>query len=298
MIGDWQARLSVIVPAYNEVAGIARTLGELRRAIPDAEIIVVDDGSTDNTAEIASTCPGVRILRHAFNAGYGAALKTGMQAATREYLAWFDADNQHGVDDLVGMVERLHKDRLVAVIGTRRPQYAMQVRSVGKWVIWMLAWVLKIQGVGDLNCGLRVFRRRWILRYVSLLPDGFSASLTTTTIMLERRYPIAFHPVTARPRLGQSKVRLVDGFAALALVLRMIMLFAPLRIFLRAGLLLAIAGATYGLAMALTRFQGIPAGAVLVTATGFMLCVLGLIADQLSQMRLERLGGTAIIDDE
>lgn len=283
------ARVSIVVAAYNEEAGIDVTLRGLTAVAPGAEIIVVDDGSTDATAARVAAFPGVRLVRHEFNRGQTAALKIGMGMATRHLIAWFDADNEHRVEDLVAMVRRIDRERLAAVIGQRAEFNSPPVRTVGKWLIRMLAASLKFRAGPDLNCGLRVFRRDVIAAYLSLLPDRYSASLSSTLILVERRYPIAFHPVTLNPRLGTSKVVLADGIEAMNQVLRLIMLFAPLRIFLRAGLALIGIGSVYGLAVALTAGRGLPTTSALVVLAGLMLCLLGFIADQISQMRLGQL---------
>lgn len=282
-------RLSIIVPAYDEANGVAPTLRALRAAFPAAEILVVDDGSADGTAERAASVEGVRVLRHGYNRGYGAALKTGMRRARGELLAWFDADGEHGVSDLGAMVERLEREGLEAVLGQRPTGGGPTIRSVGKFLIRQLARSLGVRAGEDLNCGLRVFRRRAILPYLSILPDGFSASLTSTMVLLARRLPMRFQPITQRPRVGTSKVRVADGFASLLLVLRTVALFAPLRIFFSPGLVLLAAGFVYGVATAVVLGRGIPTAALLLANTGMMLCVLGLVADQVSQLRLERL---------
>jgi len=281
--------LAVVIPAYDEEQGVRATLINLRSALPDAEVIVVDDGSSDGTAAAAMSVPGVRVVRHAYNAGYGASIKTGVALATRQYVAWFDADGEHRVDDLVAMVDRMRRERLAAILGHRRLRQSPALRIAGKLVILALARSLDVSQGSDLNCGLRVFRRDVISHYLPLLPDGFSASLTSTTIMIERNYPMAFHPITMGARVGTSKVRMRDGFGTLMLVLRIVMLFAPLRIFLRLGVNVAAAGLIYGLAISLIRGQGFPAAAVLGVVVGFLLCMLGLIADQISQLRMERL---------
>jgi glycosyltransferase involved in cell wall biosynthesis len=281
--------LAVVIPAYDEERGVKATLLNLLAALPDAEVIVVDDGSRDGTGTAALSVPGVRVVRHAYNAGYGASIKTGVGLATREYVAWFDADGEHRVEDLIAIVDRLRRERLAAVLGHRHLRQGPLLRIAGKAVILALAHSLDVRQGWDLNCGLRVFRRDVIVNYLPLLPDGFSASLTSTTIMIERNYPMAFHPVTVGARVGTSKVRIRDGFGTLMLVLRIVMLFAPLRIFLRLGVNVAVVGFLYGLVISMMRRQGFPTAAVLAVVVGFLLCMLGLIADQISQLRMERL---------
>ena len=286
---EWQALLTVIIPAYNEVEGLPITLRALRQRLPAATIIVVDDASSDGTAEVAAAVQGVRVVSHSYNCGYGGGLKTGMVLAQSEYVAWFDADGEHRIEDLVAMVATLHRDRLIAVIGQRTTGSSTKLRAVGKWLIRMLVKSLDVRAGSDLNCGLRVYRRDVICRYLYVLPDGYSASLTSLMIMLERRYPIAFYPVQTRPRIGVSKVKLMDGVSTMALVVRMVMLFAPLRIFMRGGGLLFSVSCLYSTLVALARGGGIPVGGSLGVMAGALCIAVGLIADQISQLRLIQL---------
>ena len=280
--------LSVVVPAFDEAGGIGRVIDALRAAFPDSEIVVVDDGSTDGTGAIAASRGGVRVLAHDFNRGYGASLRTGMAATSRPLIAWFDSDGEHRVEDLRAMVARLQRDKLAAVIGSRGAG-GPAVRRTGKWMIRLLARVFGFGAETDLNCGLRVFRRDVVMPYLSLLPNRFSASLTTTLTLIERGYPIAFHPIVIEPRVGTSKVALGDGFAAIALVLRMLMLFAPLRLFLPSGAALVVLGTIYGLAISVIDGTGFPVAGLLAILVGLNIGMLGLIADQISQMRLARI---------
>lgn len=291
-------RLSVVIPAYNEEGGIGRTLEGLRAALPGCEVIVVDDGSTDRTLERAVAVPGVRVLKHRFNRGYGGALKTGMRASSRPYVAWFDADNEHRVEDLERMVARIQSESLAAVIGRRPKAGPSVVRNYGKLAIRMLARSLGVHLGKDLNCGLRVFRSSVILRYLSLLPDSFSASMTSTMVLIEERYPFAFEGIEVEERIGTSKVKLGDGFSTMALVLRMVMLFAPLRIFLSFGSLFLLSGTAYGIGRALLSGRGLPVAALLLIVTGVLLVMFGLVADQISRMRLTQIGGPAPDDYE
>ncbi len=281
-------KLSIVIPAYNEEEGIVETLKQLISSFPDSEIIVVDDGSTDSTVEYVTNFETVNLIKHEFNRGYGSAIKTGMQSATRDYIAWFDADNEHNAENLKNMVEILESKKLVAVLG-QRDRSINKIRGFGKFIIRLLAWSLDVKTGVDLNCGLRVFRREIILRYLCLLPDKYSASMTSTIIMIERKYPFIFHPITINQRLGESKVALSDGFEALILVLRAITLFSPIRVFLRLSILLLSVGIVYGLIKALITGLGFSVLSAILIMAGLIIGVLGLIADQISQMRLTNL---------
>ena len=280
------ASLSVVIPAFNEEGGIGVTLADLTARLPEAEIVVVDDGSSDRTAEEAARFPSVVLVQHPFNRGYGAALKTGMTVASREFVAWFDADNEHRVEDLIAMAHRIGSERIAAIIAQRNRPAPSPLRSWGKAVIRMLARSLSAQAGKDINCGLRIFRRDVIRRYLPLLPNSFSASITSTIIMLERGYPVGFQPIELNKRIGSSKVKIADGFLALMIVLRIIMLFAPMRIFLRTGLIVFAVGAVYSLVYALAFRQGIPTAGLGLMLGAALMVFFGLIADQISQMRL------------
>ncbi len=292
MISSKYSELSIIVPAYNEENGVELVIKKLSENLPDAEIIIINDGSTDNTESkainVAKNCTNVHIYTHVFNRGYGAALKSGMEKSTGKYIAWFDSDNEHKVEDLVGMYDKIKNKNLACVISRRTNKSASIVKGIGKWLIRMLGRVLHFNAGSDLNSGLRIFRRDVVINYLDLLPERFSASMTTTFLMIERGYPTEFYSITLSPRIGTSKVKIKDGFLALNKVLHLIMLLAPMRIFFQTGVIIFSIGLSYSLYEAFTKSSGFPvAGAVLIFG-GFLLAVMGLIADQISGMRLSK----------
>ena len=286
---DISSQISIIIPAFNEQNGIAETLSGLIKEFPAAEIIVVNDGSNDETENAILKFEQVICLNHDFNRGYGSALKTGMRYANRNFIAWFDADNEHKPGELKSMLKKLSSSKNVAIIASRNTPSVSNLRGYGKFAIRIVARVLGVKLGRDVNCGLRVFKSSIIKPYLDLLPSGFSASVTSTMILVERGYPFEFYSVKLNPRIGESKVTVSDGFTTLTLVLRMVTLFAPLRIFFRGGVVLIIGGIIYGLILALNLGRGVPPAAVLTTLSGVLLCILGLIADQISQMRLNQL---------
>jgi glycosyltransferase involved in cell wall biosynthesis len=285
--------VSVVVPAFCEELGIASALEQLCTHLPGCEIIVVDDASTDATAARAAEHPDVIILQHPFNQGYGSALVSGMLSATRDYVAWFDPDNEHKALDLAAMVHIIRTEKLAAVIAQRRSPSASHFRAFGKLLIRLCGRIFRIEAGSDLNCGLRVFRRDVITRYLSILPERFSASLTTTILMLERGYPIRLFSIEAGQRIGQSKVQLRDGFQALYKVLHLVMLFAPMRIFFPTGVVLGAVGLIYGLLEAWAQREGFPTAALLLVVLGGLLVALGLVADQISHIRLAGFRGAS-----
>jgi hypothetical protein len=184
------------------------------------------------------------------------------------------------------MAQRIATEPIAAIIAQRGTPGPSPLRTWGKAVIRSLARSLSSEAGKDINCGLRIFRRDVINRYLPLLPNSFSASITSTIIMLERGYPVAFQPVELNRRLGSSKVKMSDGFLALMIVLRIIMLFAPMRIFLRTGVILFAVGAAYSLLYAAVLGRGVPTAGLGMMLGAALMVFFGLVADQISQMRL------------
>ncbi len=291
--------LTVVIPAYNEAEGIKRTLDELHDACPDADILVVDDGSTDNTAEIAQSVFGVRVVSHVANRGYGASLKTGVRMSTREYIAWYDADGQHRPGDLYNVVKPVMERQCDAVIGVRGKDSAQQKnRRLGKKVLHIVTRVVSGFPIPDVNSGLRCFRRDIISRYLHLLPDGFSASTTSTLMLLKRGYRVGYEPIRALPRVGTSTVRVFsDGMRTLQLIMRIIVLFEAFKVFSLLGVGMILPGIIYGTAVALMRGQGFPTLAGTLVISGILTFFMGIIADQVVELRKERFeAGVAPID--
>jgi glycosyltransferase involved in cell wall biosynthesis len=292
--------LTIVIPAFNEEAGIAGTLRSIAEEprLAGARVIVVDDGSTDATGAVAAEY-GAEVIRNWVNLGYGASLKRGVRAARRKLVAWFDADGQHSAADLADMVERLTREQAHAVIGARAPgSHVVRNRKLGKRVILMAAQAAAGRTIPDVNCGLRVFRRNVLVRYLDVLPDGFSASTTSTVLFLKRSYHVVFHAIRAHERVGKSTVRQVrDGLRTLHTITRLVLLFNALRTFSAVAGGIIAAGLLYGLAITLVRGAGFPVFAALLILLGVQVFCLGLVCDQLSALRLEHLGA-AQWDDE
>ena len=283
-------QVSIVVPAYNEEDAIETTLLQLRSAVPDADIIVVDDGSTDATAERARAVPGVTVTSSERNRGYGASLKLGMRACTRPYVAWYDADGQHRPADLKAVVRRAIEQRLDMVIGTRgHDSDRVKDRVVGKVVLNAAARVISGEHIPDLNSGLRCFRRDVIVRYLHLLPDGFSASSTSTLMLLKRHYRVGYVPIVTNSRIGKSTVRVVrDGLRTLQVVLRIVVLFEAFKVFTTLGLALLVPALVYGLVIALIRGEGFPTLAGTAAIAGLLTFYMAILADQVVELRKER----------
>jgi glycosyltransferase involved in cell wall biosynthesis len=282
--------VTIVIPAHNEEGAIGDVLRSLLAQLPPtvAEVILVNDGSSDRTQEIAEAA-GVRVIRQPSNRGYGAALKAGIRAATTDYVLTMDADGQHRQEDVAKLCAAVSGDSPAdCVIGHRtKLVHSPLWRMPGKWFLTRLAQVLTRKQILDLNSGLRVMRRDVIVRYMHLCPSGFSFSTTSTFALASRGYRIDFLPIRVERRVGKSTVSVATGFQTILLVLRLASLFNPLRVFLPLSLFFMIGGSLWTIPYLLNG-QGITVAAMLAFLTGVTLFGLGLICDQVAQLRLER----------
>ena len=279
--------LAIIIPAYNEGQGIGLVLRELRVKFPEDEIVVVDDASTDNTFSEAKK-HDVTVISHPFNQGYGASLKTGMSLVDCDYIAWFDADGEHQASDLHIMWTQIRSKKVGAVLGNRLDTNRSNIWEVGKKVIKLTANILGVRLTHDINCGLRIFHRSAIIPWLNLLPNGFSASLTSTLILIERKIPLVYQNIIVKERVGVSKTTIWDGWHTITKIMRLVLLFGPLRIFLPLGVFFVLSGIAYGVHTSLSTGRGIPTLGLLLILLGILSMISGILSDQISQLRLER----------
>jgi glycosyltransferase involved in cell wall biosynthesis len=287
------ADLTVIIPAYNEEEGLPPTLQALKAEprLSACKVIIIDDGSTDKTAEVARAVEGVMVLQHKNNLGYGAGIKTGTRHAETPYVAWFDADGQHRPQDLADMFEAAKKGHYDAVFGNRSSGSAVvKSRVVGKAVLGIVANSVANMKIPDINCGLRIFRRELLAGYLPLLPDGFSASTTTTLLFIKRNRHFLFHPIVTVERIGKSTVKQVrDGMRTLALMMRILFLFSAFKAFASVASLFLAFGLVYGTTIAIINKQGFPVLAELLSIVGVIIFCFGIISDQISALRIDLL---------
>ena len=278
---------SVVIPAYNEEMAIVQTVAAVDQALSGLpityEVVVVDDGSTDSTAERAETT-SARVVRCEENGGYGSALKRGIAAGDSEFIAIIDADGTYPATDLLVMLEAAeHADM---VVGARNANMANVpfIRRPAKFILNGLANYLARRKIPDLNSGLRVFRRAVLTRFIPLLPMGFSFTTTITLCMICSGLRVVYVPIEYGRRIGNSKIRFTDFFNFILLVLRAIMLFNPLRIFLPLGLMLFLLGFVK---LVYDIFIGnLSETAVLGILAAIVVWSLGLLADMLARLHL------------
>jgi glycosyltransferase involved in cell wall biosynthesis len=277
--------VTIVIPAFNEADGIGRVVAELRAAASWHELLVIDDGSTDGTGRAAQDA-GARVIRHPYNKGNGAAIKTAIRAASSEWLAIVDGDGQHSPEDAVRLTARLGDYDLV--VGARDPKtQATAGRRAGNALLNWLASYLTERPIPDLTSGFRAARRECLLEFLHLLPNGFSTPTTTTLAFLKAGYNVAFEPIAARARVGSSKIRLArDGARFLLILLKVITIFSPLRIFAPVSAVSFAAGAAYG-AWNFVYHARIPNGAVLLLMFSIMILLVGLVSEQIATLRFE-----------
>jgi glycosyltransferase involved in cell wall biosynthesis len=277
--------ISIVIPAYNEEAAIADVVAALRAAAPWHEIVVVDDGSADATGAAAARA-GAVVARHPYNKGNGAAVKSGIRRASGEYVMVVDGDGQHAADAALRIAARLGEYDLVVGARDRRSQ-ASGARLVGNGLLNRLASYLAGHDIPDLTSGLRGARREYLRQFLHLLPNGFSTPTTTTLAFLRAGYNVDFVPIAARPRVGTSKIRLGrDGVKFVLILLRVITIFSPFRVFLPLSALAFVTGTAYGAWTAYFHSK-IPNGAVLLLTLSVVVFLIGLLSEQIASLRVD-----------
>lgn len=278
-------RVSVVIPAFNEADAIGDVVRELAAAAPWREILVIDDGSTDDTAARAAAA-GATVVRQPYNKGNGAAVKAGIRAATGDYLLIIDADGQHQPSDALRLTALLGEYDLVVGARSARTQ-ASATRRIGNTALNWLAGYLAERQIPDLTSGFRAARLDYLREFLFLLPNGFSTPTTTTLAFLKAGLSVRFEPVEARQRTGLSKIRLSsDGVKFLVIILRVITIYSPMRVFLPMAAASFALGLVYGVwnVMVDTR---IPNGAVLLIMFAVVIFLVGLVSEQISAQRFD-----------
>jgi glycosyltransferase involved in cell wall biosynthesis len=276
---------SVVIPAFNEADVIGDVVTGLARSAAWHEILVVDDGSTDPTSAAAEAA-GARAIRHPYNKGNGASVKSGIREATGEYILIIDADGQHPPEDAARLVSRLGDYDLV--VGARaHSTQATLARRLGNHLLNGLATYLTGRPIPDLTSGFRAARRRHLREFLHLLPNRFSTPTTTTLAFVKAGYNVAFEPVDARARVGSSKIRLLrDGAKFFLIALKVVTLFSPLRVFLPISLASFVVGLGYALWTVATQSH-VTNSSVLLIVLGVIVFLIGLVSEQIAALRFE-----------
>lgn len=281
---------SVVVPAYNEAAAVVECMAQVRamldRADFSAEIVVVDDGSTDGTGEQLRAIEGIRLVQHETNRGYGAALKSGIRAARGEIIVIADADGTYPIERIPELVAAMASCDMAVGARTGEHVRVPLLRRPAKWFITALASYLAEKRIPDLNSGLRAFRRADALRLFGILPEGFSFTTTITLAMMSSGLRVEFIPIDYHQRTGSSKIRpFRDTWNFIVLIVRTIALFNPLKVFLPAAAVLGLLGLGIAIYDVIVE-HNINDAEILLIVSGLILGAIGMLADIVARTRI------------
>ena len=279
-------RVSIVVPAYNESPSVAALVTALRESGAWGEIIVVDDGSTDDTGRRAQDA-GARVVRHPYNKGNGASVKTGIRQAAVDFVLILDADGQHRPADAKRLIAKL--DEYELVVGARsNATQAGSARRIGNALLNGIASYLTDQRIPDLTSGFRAARREHFLEFLHLLPNGFSTPTTTTLAFMKAGYSVWFEPIDAGVREGRSKIRFgPDGVQFFVILLKVVTIFSPMRVFLPLSAASFAVGGAYALWTISTQSH-VTNSSVLLILLSVIIFLVGLVSEQISSLRFER----------
>jgi glycosyltransferase involved in cell wall biosynthesis len=275
--------LSIVIPAKNESVAIGNVVRTAKSEYPDAEIIVVDDGSTDETARTAEES-GAMVIRHPESLGNGASVKSGARAARGEILAFMDGDGQHDPREIGRLLEKLEQGYDMAVGARDSGSHASIGRLFANGLYNVLASRLSGREITDLTSGFRAVRAALFKRFLYLLPNGFSYPTTITMAFLRSGYPVCFEPIAAGKRSGKSHIRPIrDGVRFFAIIFKIATLYAPLKIFLPISGLFFATGLGYYAYTYLTygRFTNM---SMLVISASVIIFLIGLISEQITAL--------------
>ena len=279
--------ISIVIPAFNEEGAISACIREVRESLDpqsyEYEIIVVDDGSKDQTAELARA-EGVNVVAMPENRGYGASLKTGIRHSKFDVIVITDADGTYPADRIPDLVDQLGQYDMVVGARTGQNVAIPFIRRPAKWLLRVLASYLAGRSIPDLNSGLRVMRKDLVRRFAHLLPPGFSFTTTITLAALCSNSLVKYSPIDYHARIGKSKIRPIHAFDFTLLIIRTIVYFNPLKVFLPLGALFLMAGLIkFGYDLYIGNFSE---SALLGFVTAAILWAVGLLSDQISKLTL------------
>jgi len=278
--------VTVLLPAFNEEKSIGDTIKAIRELYPDFEILVIDDGSTDNTVKTAMEA-GAHVWPHPYNMGNGAAIKSGLRCAAGQWIVMMDADGQHRPEDIALLLQ--HKDNFEMVVGARSMNSQSSFhRFCANWFYNRLASYVTKFDIRDLTSGFRLVRKDTVSKYIYLLPNTFSYPTTLTMAYLRSGHSVKYVPIQTEARTGKSKIKLMeDGSRFLLIIARIATLYSPMRVFLPVSGLLFLIGICYYLYTFLTMNRFTNMSALLLT-TSITVFMIGLVSEQITQMRYDR----------
>lgn len=275
--------VSIIIPAKNEAPALQNLLAQLKKMRPDCEIIVVNDGSKDDTQKICEANQ-VMLINHPYSMGNGAAIKSGVRAATHDTLIMMDADGQHSPDLIQALIDKFEEGYDMVVASRDQSSHAHWIRRIGNYLFNRLSSYIVGHTILDLTSGFRIVDKNKFKEFMHLLPNGFSYPTTITMAFFKSAYTVAYLPTKMLPRVGKSHLHwILDGFRFLLIIYKMATLYSPLKLFLPFALLHFLAGLlNYAHTYFTTgRFTNMSA---LLLSTSIIIFLLGLISEQITML--------------
>ena len=277
------AKISVVVPAHDEAQALGALVPALRFVLPSAELIVVDDASTDSTASIAGS-QMARLVSHPYRMGNGAAVKTGARIAAGDILVFMDADGQHDPADIPRLLKKLDEGYEM-VVGARQPDSHASVsrRLANHFYNRLASWMTGYR-IEDLTCGFRAVRARHFRRFLYLLPNGFSYPTTSTMAFFRSGLPVGYVPIRAARRSGKSHIRQMhDGARFFLIILKIGALFSPMRFFLPLSALAFLSGLLY-YAYTFTSSGRFTNMSAVLFLSALLIFLIGILSEQISAL--------------
>jgi glycosyltransferase involved in cell wall biosynthesis len=280
---------SIVLPAKDEEQGLALALPKLRQLYPEAEIIVVNDGSTDGTLDVCEQ-HGVTAVSHPYSKGNGAAIKSGARAATGEYVIFMDGDGQHDPADIEKLLYKLEEgfDMVVGARGGRDDQASLARWSANSLYNWLASWMVN-RKIDDLTSGFRAVNRKKFLNFLYLLPNGFSYPTTSTMAFFRAGYSVGFVPIKVSKRLGNSHINVLrDGVRFFLIIFKIGTLYSPLKVYFPMSVLVSGLGllnyVVANISSGTLRFTNM---STLLILTGMIIFLIGLLSEQLTNLQFK-----------
>jgi len=275
--------LSIVIPAKNEAAGLAKILPEIARLHPSAELIVVNDGSTDDTAKVAESL-GAKVVTHIYSKGNGASIKSGARAATGDVIVFMDGDGQHKPCDIARLIERMQSGFDMVVGAREKESQASKARWFGNGVYNIVASKVVGHRIPDLTSGFRIVKADLFKSFLYLLPNGFSYPTTITMAFFRMGYSVDYMPIVAEERIGKSHIKIVrDGVRFMLIIFKIATLYSPLKLFFPVSIALFLLGSGHYLFNYITKALYTNMSMTLYLAS-LIIFLMGLISEQITAL--------------
>lgn len=279
--------LSIVIPAKNEAEGLKKCLPDVQALYPDAELIVVNDGSEDATASVAQSF-GAKVVSHPYSKGNGASIKSGARAATGDYILFMDGDGQHKAEDIKKLIEKAEQGFDMVVGARNAGSQASKARLFGNGLYNLVASKVVGHKIPDLTSGFRLVKRTLFMEFLYLLPNGFSYPTTTTMAFFRSGYSVGFVPIVADERIGKSHINIVrDGIRFMIIIFKIATLYSPLKLFLPLAFFLSCSGLGYYFYTFFVhnRYTNM---AMTLLLSGLIVFLMGLISEQITALNYKK----------